>query len=104
MFSVLPSPRSDHSRQKEEPGLHSTTTGIPDLEESITRLLNHGALMRCAAASSASLGFCRPCVMLFSADSIADQNLPISGRLGINSPVLIFAIVAAISGSLARVW
>jgi hypothetical protein len=61
------------------------------------------ALMRCAAPSSASLGFCRPWVMFSSAEAIADQNRPISGLPGMIRPVLILCIVAAISGSEARV-
>ena len=65
--------------------------------------IGYGALIRCAAASSASLGFCRPCEILPNDDSIADQNLPICGKLGINTPFLMFCMVAVISGSDARV-
>ena len=53
--------------------------------------------MRCAAASRASFGFCRPWEMLPSADSIADQNFPISARLGISAPVFLEQLRGAIT-------
>ncbi len=51
-------------------------------------------LIRAAAASSASLGDWRPLVMFSSAEAIDDQNLPISGMLGMGSPRRAFSIVA----------
>jgi hypothetical protein len=88
---------------------HKPTRGLPRSLPAIRQQTGqdvnaiYGALIRCAAASSASLGFWRPCVMFSSADCIEDQNRPISGRLGMSSPVLMFCMVAAINGSAARV-
>ncbi len=101
---VGPRQRRDHSATIAEGKFFASAIASRDsvLRRSITRYVGYGALMRCAAPSSASFGFCRPWVMLPSADSIADQNRLISGRLGISMPVLMFAIVATINGSAAR--
>src|SRR6185369_4211776 len=58
------------------------------------------AVIRLAAASSASFGCWRPSVMFFSADSIDDQKRPISGLLGIGAPSCALAIVAWMFGLL----
>lgn len=69
--------------------------------EDMPRLL-YLAKMRRAALSSASLAGWRPWVMFSSAEAMADQKRPISGKLGMSTPWRMFFMVAWIRGSEAR--